>query len=283
MTEDTLGFTLWQTAEGTGPVQERGFAASSWRGGLVALETGGDDAAEASAAPLAVQFTSDGGDRYATAARFDNDVTLGEGALSLRWSDAGAELTQGGAWNTIKTVVINEFSGDSLVLRGFVHNVVDLADAGPVSLFLDGAKRASVHTGAGDDVVRIGAVANSNEWSRLFEISTGHGNDVVEFVDATMDWGLAIRNATGARSLVDLGAGDDIFRGGAGNDTVIGGAGDDFLDGGDGIDTAVFSGNFDDYLVALNRDGSFRVVGPDGTDTVRNFEFLQFADVLIPV
>jgi Ca2+-binding RTX toxin-like protein len=50
-------------------------------------------------------------------------------------------------------------------------------------------------------------------------------------------------------------------------------------------DTAVFTGPRADYLIASNADGSLTVthtvVGGDGTDTLRNFERLQFADVII--
>ncbi len=67
---------------------------------------------------------------------------------------------------------------------------------------------------------------------------------------------------------------DDVFAGGKGNDTI---------DGGPGTDTAVFSGSYLQYQgVALGGD-AFQVIdqrsgSPDGTDTIANVEFLQFAD-----
>jgi len=78
-------------------------------------------------------------------------------------------------------------------------------------------------------------------------------------------------------------AGNDTLIGGAGSDDLIGGAGDDDLDGGLVTDTARFSGNFADYVIMQNPDGSFtiadaRMGAPDGTDTVRNVELFQFAD-----
>lgn len=289
MSDAVLDFNLWQTAVGLGPESGRGFDAASWRGALANLDytlPGGSYASGAGDDPTGAalaRFRSDGGDMTATAAQFSNGAAVTGGAVALDWTGDDAVLTQTGPWNAIKTAVITEFTGHALVLRGFVHNVVDLAGGGEVDLFLDGAKRGFVRTGDGNDTVRIGAVANSNDWSRLFDIATGDGADTVEFVAATSTFGLAIHNAAGTRSLVDLGAGDDIFRGGAGDDTVTGGAGSDVMDGGGGIDIAVFAGSFDDYLVALSRDGSFRVIGADGVDTVRNFEFLQFADALVPV
>ena len=65
-----------------------------------------------------------------------------------------------------------------------------------------------------------------------------------------------------------------------GDDTLEGGTGDDILDGGNGIDYAVFSGNLADYTVS-SAGGSFTVtdsVGSDGTDTLIDVEFMQFAD-----
>ncbi|MCM8881758.1 MAG: tandem-95 repeat protein [Candidatus Thiodiazotropha sp.] len=68
-----------------------------------------------------------------------------------------------------------------------------------------------------------------------------------------------------------------------GDDTLTGGAGDDYLDGGAGTDTAIFSGNWSDYTITENA-GTYTVIdtrgsSPDGTDTVKNVEFFQFADL----
>ena len=84
------------------------------------------------------------------------------------------------------------------------------------------------------------------------------------------------------------GAGADSLFGGLGDDTLTGGAGDDTIDGGDDGDTAVYSGNRADYAIALNLDGSYSVTdtrsgSPDGSDTVLNVEFFQFADQTVPV
>ncbi|MFO1169802.1 MAG: Ig-like domain-containing protein [Hyphomicrobiaceae bacterium] len=85
-------------------------------------------------------------------------------------------------------------------------------------------------------------------------------------------------------------AGNDTLKGGLGNDRILGGkgidtlygeGGSDLLDGGSGADTAVFSGVWRDYSIALagstytvtdNRAGS-----PDGVDTVTAVETFKFA------
>lgn len=98
------------------------------------------------------------------------------------------------------------------------------------------------------------------------------------------------------RSLIDNaigGSGNDIIignsvanllKGGAGNDTITGGGGNDTIDGGSGIDTAVYSGNQTSYSISYNSatqtftNADQRAGSPDGTDTVTNVEYFQFAD-----
>ena len=85
-----------------------------------------------------------------------------------------------------------------------------------------------------------------------------------------------IENAVG-------GAGSDIITGNIANNKLTGGAGNDTLDGVSGTDTAVYSGPSTSYQVTQNSDGSWKVVdlrpnSPDGTDTLKNIEYLQFSD-----
>ena len=75
----------------------------------------------------------------------------------------------------------------------------------------------------------------------------------------------------------------DILRAFAGDDYVSGGGGNDILDGGVGTDTLILSGKFADYAIKHQADGTYLVQdtrsgSPDGTDTVSNFEIIQFAD-----
>jgi len=76
-------------------------------------------------------------------------------------------------------------------------------------------------------------------------------------------------------------AGNDELYGGDGLDMLTGGSGDDLIDGGSNVDTATVSGNHADYTVIQTSTGVFEVSGPDGTDTLENVEFLQFADELL--
>jgi Ca2+-binding RTX toxin-like protein len=77
---------------------------------------------------------------------------------------------------------------------------------------------------------------------------------------------------------VDGGTGNDQLYAMAGNDRLTGGAGNDVLVGGAGYDTATYSSTRAAATIARQSDGSVRVTGSDGTDTLREIEVLQFSD-----
>ena len=84
------------------------------------------------------------------------------------------------------------------------------------------------------------------------------------------------------------GTGNDIITGNTANNKLTGGAGNDTLDGVSGTDTAVYSGASTSYQVTQNADGSWKVVdlragSPDGTDTLKNIDYLQFNDKTVAV
>ena len=97
-----------------------------------------------------------------------------------------------------------------------------------------------------------------------------------EGIDIGSDALISIENVVG-------GQGGDTITGSVADNVITGGAGNDILDGGAGTDTSVYSGNRSDYTFIQNADGSLTVTdkranAPDGTDTLRNFELLKFAD-----
>ncbi|MEP1243380.1 MAG: cadherin domain-containing protein, partial [Lentilitoribacter sp.] len=125
---------------------------------------------------------------------------------------------------------------------------------------------------SGDDVVNAGAGDD-----RFDDTSTGNGND-------TLNMGEGNDTAYGGdgTDTINGDEGDDKLYGESGNDTITGGEGNDAIDGGTGDDTAVFSGNWADYTITES-GGTYTVVdnrpgSPDGTDTVKNVEFFEFAD-----
>lgn len=102
---------------------------------------------------------------------------------------------------------------------------------------------------------------------------------------------------TGHDDLIDLtglatgmeihaGAGNDTLIGGDGDDMLMGGLGDDVIDGGGGVNTAVYTGDLADYLIATDADTAITTVTDnragavnEGTDTLTNIHFLQFANM----
>lgn len=70
----------------------------------------------------------------------------------------------------------------------------------------------------------------------------------------------------------------------AGDDTLAGGGGDDVIDGGSGDDVVRYTGDFHDYEITRNDNGTVTVsdtreiAGNDGTDTLTSIAFLQFDD-----
>lgn len=133
----------------------------------------------------------------------------------------------------------------------FGHDGDDILDGGKGSDVLDGGTGADVLYG-------------------------GSGNDAL-YGGVGDDW---LDGGSGADTL-DGGDGADTLLGGSRDDILIGGAGDDFLDGGKDFDTAVFSGNWADYSVEVVDRFDIRITGPDGTDTIRNVEAFQFADITV--
>jgi serralysin len=74
------------------------------------------------------------------------------------------------------------------------------------------------------------------------------------------------------------GSGADTIYGNDAENSLRGNAGNDTIDGGLGNDSAIFSGLRSAYTLTGLGGTSVRVVGPDGTDTLTNVEYLVFSD-----
>ena len=82
------------------------------------------------------------------------------------------------------------------------------------------------------------------------------------------------------------GSGDDVIVGNIADNTLTGGQGNDFLDGGFGADSAVYSGFSSEYSWVQNADNTWtisdlRVGAPDGTDILKNIQYLDFTDLVV--
>jgi len=138
--------------------------------------------------------------------------------------------------------------------------------------------------------------ANNPQSSLIFAVWDAAGNDTFDFSgyaqnqvidlrqgafsniggmigNVSIALGAAIENAIG-------GSGNDAIHGNAADNLIVGAGGNDVIDGGLGNDTVVFSGNRSQYAITWNGQVG-TVVGPDGTDTITNVEFLRFADQTI--
>lgn len=79
--------------------------------------------------------------------------------------------------------------------------------------------------------------------------------------------------------------GNDSITGGASNDTITGGGGNDTIDGGGGTNTVIYVGNLSNFVITKNT--TFITIkdntGVNGTDTVKNIQFLQFDDTIVNI
>ncbi len=193
-------------------------------------------------------------------------------------------------------------AGDDLLFGGAGQDNLlggggnDRLIAGPGNDLLDGGSGSDEMIGGdGNDVYFIDSPGDV-----IVEVAGGGTDTVVSSISYTLGAGLEVLNLTGSGHVDGTGeegrntlagnggdnvlrglAGDDDLNGQGGNDRLEGGAGNDYLDGGIGVDTAVLSGNRNAYVVTQTGTTMFSVTGPDGTDSLTNIEFLQFADQTI--
>jgi hypothetical protein len=203
------------------------------------------------------------------------------GKVSLDWSDNGdtAMLALDSAWNTIKNAYVSDFSGHKLVLQNWVDAWISLDNDFGQEVRVDGAKRAEIATGSGDDTVWVGVDSNGSGWTNHIDVSTGIGDDHITLTVSTRDYSgtsfSAAYNPHWTTSTIDAGGGADVIAGGGGDDTV---------DGGTGRDVFVLHGAKAFYQittvgdVTTVRDVRTGAANQDGIDSLVRVETLQFAD-----
>ncbi|GJD95363.1 alkaline phosphatase [Methylobacterium iners] len=127
---------------------------------------------------------------------------------------------------------------------------------------------SGVQRGDAFEVVTLGTAGNdiltAIQPARPYYFNAGAGDD-------------SVSGGTANDFLVG-GGGNDRLSGGAGNDSFIGGAGDDVFDGGTGTDRVIFNFALSAASVGVAANGGFTIVGPEGSDTVRGIEQIQFTD-----
>ena len=174
-------------------------------------------------------------------------IDTGAGNDTLTGS-AGADTIAGGAGNDL--------------LRG--------GGGDDVFLFATGHGTDRIDGGAGQDTLRAeadGTVIGA-QWIAGIEAidAGGHADVTVAFTGGNDSASFEQIALTGIAS-IDLGAGNDRFRGSAGTDRVDGGAGDDLLIGGAGDDVLLGGDGADVFEIAYGA-GIDTIDGGDGVDTI---------------
>lgn len=136
----------------------------------------------------------------------------------------------------------------------------------------------------GQDTLRMAALTSIENITVILGYS-GHsgpitGSDGVNLMSArnldNSNWSVNF-SGMGGDDVLTGERGADLLDGGSGDDLLTGGVGNDAINGGSGVDTAVFARARSAYTVTI--DGrTVTVTGPEGTDTLTNVEWLQFAD-----
>ncbi len=212
--------------------------------------------------------------------------TTGTAAADILIGTAEADVIDGlGGNDTISGLggndILNGGTGADTI-NGDGGNDILNGDAGSDTLN-GGAGADQINGGTGDDEI------NGDGGSDVLDggagddtIVGGAGLDTLLGDDGSDD----LSGGAGVDNL-DGGDGDDVLDGGGSADTLTGGRGDDEIDGGASAnDLAVFSGDLAEYSITTN-NGVTTVThlnnGQDGTDTLVNVEFLQFADQTVDV
>lgn len=206
------------------------------------------------------------------------------GDVSLDWSAGGqaATLRLDAPWGMVENLAVTEFTGTNLAVKNWVDVFVSLRGSRDMVVSVDGAKRAEVVTGGGDDSIFVGVDSDGPEETNVVRVLAGGGDDTITVGRALEDY-------------TEAGAGGGYkarwtrteLRGGAGDDLIAGGPSADRIDGGTGTDTVLLHGMRADYAVEIAgkavivRDLRQGLARQDGTDRLTHVEFLQFADEVL--
>jgi len=216
------------------------------------------------------------------------DNLQGDGGNDIIFGWRGSDTISGGAGDDL-------LYGDDLGFNGISGD--DTIDGGTGNDILYGGRGSDKMTGGDDNDILYGQAGGDN-------MSGGSGNDLLYGDDADTNSNDTLNGDAGndqlyggagsdelyggtGDDLLDGGTGNDYMHGGAGDDRILAGAGNDVIDGSADIDTVVFSGNRMDYIFTLQTDGSYvavdqRAGSPEGSKTIRNVEYFQFADMTRP-
>ncbi|MGE3180077.1 MAG: cadherin domain-containing protein, partial [Phycisphaerae bacterium] len=225
------------------------------------------------------------------------------GDKSINAADSTSDVwARGGSGND---TIVGGAGNDTL----YGHHGDDLVEGGDGNDRIYGGTGAdTLRGGAGNDVIYADdqdTFDGGTGYDYLRADSNSNGPATVDMAASSIE-NVDLHNTSGDKSISAEGMTDNVWvRGGSGNDTITGGdgndtlyghdgddiirggAGNDRIDGGVGNDTIVLEGNFEDYQITQNSNGSISVrdlrVDGSGVDTVYNIENLEFADQTMTV
>ncbi|MFN9594145.1 MAG: hypothetical protein ACK56G_15735, partial [Pirellulaceae bacterium] len=158
----------------------------------------------------------------------------------------------------------------------------------PSSTTIADVSRAVAQASASSTVlVKTGAYATGAATTTVNNLTVNVEAGVTGFTGLVLGTGVTNGTLAGAGGVALTGSSDNnTLTGNDGDNTITGGLGDDTIDGGLGTNTAVFSGNYDDYVISLTP--TITVTGKPGkpdtsVDTLTNIQSLQFADITVPL
>ncbi|MCB8820460.1 calcium-binding protein [Microvirga rosea] len=201
-----------------------------------------------------------------------------------------------------RNTVINSGLIKGSVLLGYGNDVYDGRGGsltGDIYLYsgddvaLGGAASETFHIGSGTHVIDGGEGIDTIQFRRQVFVDL-RATDEQKTSDSAWDTIRNVENLTGsplqdrlygsddANSLNGAG-GNDLLEGNNGDDLLTGAAGNDSLSGGFGVDVSAYSGNFADYTIRKQADGSYTIMDNrtglnDGSDLLIGIEYAQFAD-----
>jgi len=208
-------------------------------------------------------------------------VELGDAAAS---AGVGADIIHIANVRPGETATLTIVNGD----QGEDTFVIDSALSATVTLYGNSSELPDSYD-VDDDLLDLSAAAGvSRADLRLATAQdVGMGSLILKGIDSVKggDHGAILTGNAGANRLIG-GAVADTLSGGDGADVLTGGGGNDLLDGGKGLDTAAYAGSASDYAWTRAVDGTWtvrdlRAGAPEGQDTLRDVEFLRFADQTI--
>ena len=185
---------------------------------------------------------------------------------------AGGQLLTGIAYNdTAATGFYSVGEGQG--------NISVTTSGGSAATAAAGYFSEAIGTGTQNITFSGGDLASSVSVSASIAAGT---NALIDLIgQSTIETSVSLNAGAGVTKIIGLGVGGLTLTGNNAGDTFVRGKGNNTITGGSGIDSVVYSGNRASFTITSNANGTVTVAGPDGTDTLKSIEKLQFNDQVV--